>query len=175
MDAIDPIPIGQTAPLFTLPDLKGMKHSLIDYRNHIVIINFWSAECPWSRKFDSELLDYTHIWKDQVSLLTIASNANEPREMLVRVAAERNLPIVLHDSYQKIANLYGAQTTPHLFVVDQAGNLRYQGAINDITFRQREATANYLHDAVIALLAGKSPQPSYAPPYGCTIVRKTPQ
>ena len=175
MDAVEPIPVGQAAPLFSLTDLNGRKHSLIDYRNQIVIINFWSAECPWSHKFDSELLDYTHQWKDRVSLLTIASNANEPREMLLRVAAERYLLIVLHDSSQNIANLYGAQTTPHLFVIDQAGILRYHGAFNDITFQQRKATANYLHDAVVAVLNGESPEPSYTPPYGCTIVRKTPQ
>jgi thiol-disulfide isomerase/thioredoxin len=175
MDAIEPLPIGQAAPLFTLADLNGVKHSLTNYRNKIVVINFWSAECPWSHKFDPELLDYSHRWEDQVSLLTIASNANEPREMLIRVAAERNLPIVLHDSSQNTADLYGAKTTPHLFVLDQAGILRYHGAFNDITFRQREATANYLYDAVVALLNGKSPEPSYAPPYGCTIMRQTPQ
>jgi hypothetical protein len=56
-------------------------------------------------------------------------------------------------------------------VIDQAGLLRYQGAVDDVTFRQRTPTRYYLREAVEALLAGRQPQPQETPPYGCTVVR----
>jgi hypothetical protein len=50
--------------------------------------------------------------------------------------------------------------------------LRYQGAVDNITFRKREATHFFLQEAVEALLAGRLPQPAETPAYGCTIVRE---
>ena len=175
MDTINPIPNDQIAPDFTLPDLTGAPHSLTDYRSQIVIINFWSAECPWSQRCDLELLSLLEGWGEEVALLTIASNVNEPPEMLVQVSGERGLPTVLQDFDHTAADLYGAQTTPHLFVLDKEGILRYQGAFDDITFRQRDATEQYLQDAVEKLLAGYHPEPGQTPPYGCVLVRFTPE
>jgi hypothetical protein len=103
--------------------------------------------------------------------LYIASNLNEPEELLQTMSKERGLPVVLRDTHQIVANLYGAQTTPHLFVIDRTGILRYQGAFDDVSFRKRTSSIQYLDEAVEALLAGHSPNPEYSPPYGCAIVR----
>ena len=175
MDTIIPIPNNKPAPDFALPDLAGTPHSLTDFRNRIVIINFWSAECPWSQRCDRELLSLMEGWGEEVTLLAIASNANEPLEMLVQVSAERGLPTVLQDVDQASADLYGAQTTPHLFVLDEDGIIRYQGAFDDITFRQRDVTEHYLQDAVDKLLAGSLPEPAQTSPYGCVLVRHNPE
>ena len=107
-------------------------------------------------------------------LWSIASNANEPPDLLRRVAAERGLPLLLHDPDHHVADLYDAQTTPHLFVLDAEGNVRYQGAFDDVTFRQRRPNRFYLHQAVEALLTGEEPNPEQTNPYGCTIVRYSP-
>jgi peroxiredoxin len=165
------ISIGQPAPDFTLPDLNGHLHSLLDYRGRVAILNFWSAECPQSARVDAELLPMVKAWGAAVALLSIAANANEGRDLIARVAAQRALPVVLLDSDHKVADLYEAQTTPHLFVVDAQGILRYQGAFDDVTFRQRNPTRNYLRQAVEAVLAGQQPPLSQTSPYGCTIVR----
>ena len=61
-------------------------------------------------------------------------------------------------------------TVRALFVIDPQGILRYQGALNDITFRRKTPTRHYLKDAVNALLRGESPEPAETSPYGCTIV-----
>jgi hypothetical protein len=91
--------------------------------------------------------------------------------MISQVARERRLPTVLLDRAQSVADQYFAQTTPHFFVIDQHGILRYQGAFDDLTFRQREPTRHYLVEAVAALLAGRLPDLQTTPAYGCTIVR----
>jgi peroxiredoxin len=175
MDTINPIPNDEPAPNFTLKDLAGISHSLTDYRDQIVIINFWSAECPWSKRCDSELLSLLEVWGDDVTLLTIASNANEPLQMLQQVSTERSLSTVLQDVDHIAANKYSAKTTPHLFVVDKKGILRYQGAFDNITFRQSEATEQYLHAAVENLFSGTHPDPAQTLPYGCALVRHTPE
>jgi peroxiredoxin len=171
---MDPIiGIGKPVPTFTLDDLNGVSHSLGGWRHRVTILNFWSAECPWTERTDRELLSYLADWGEAVYLVPIAANKNEPLAMLKQAAAQRGLPLVLHDNEQRVADLYGAETTPHLFVVDIAGLLRYQGALDDVTFRQRTPTQAYLRQAVEALLGGRTPNPEITPAYGCTIVRYT--
>ena len=167
------IPSGACAPDFSLPDLQGKEQRLSTLRGRVVLLNFWSAECPWSARGDQELLEGLASWGAEVVLWTVAANANEPLDLISWAAEERGLPCVLYDAHQQVADLYGAETTPHVFVIDAAGLLRYQGAINDITFRQRTATRRYLQEAVSAILAGVEPDPAETQPYGCSIVRFT--
>jgi peroxiredoxin len=169
MDSV--IQIGTKAPEFQLPDLRGNLVSLKDYKGSIVVLNFWSSECDWCERVDHELTNNLPRWKGKAIALWIASNAHETREMVEKVAFKRNLPIVLFDEQLKVANLYGVQTTPHFFVVDRQGNLAYQGAWDDITFRQREATNSYVPQAIQALLNGHDPNITQSQAYGCTLVR----
>jgi len=168
------IPNDQPAPLFSLPDLDGSLHRLEDLRGRVGVLNFWSAECPWTTRADQQLRSYLSAWGSQVALWPIASNANEDVEFLRRAATERSLAFVLRDAQQQVADLYGAKTTPQLFVVDSQGFLRYQGALDDTTFRQRTPARFYLRQAVEAVLQGRLPDPAQTNPYGCAIVRFTP-
>jgi len=168
------IPIGRPAPGFTLPDLAGHAHSLAEGRGRIAVVNFWSAECGWCERTDAQLLALTQSWGGAATLLLIASNVNESPALLARAARQRGLPCVLIDTEHQVADLYGALTTPQLFVIDQDGILRYQGAFDDVTFRQRRPTQNYLQMAVEALLAGRQPDPVQTLSQGCSIVRYMP-
>jgi peroxiredoxin len=162
---------GQAAPDFTLPDINGKNIALKDFRGQVVIVNFWSAECTWAERADEALLALLRTWGEQVVMLAVASNAHEDVELVRNTASQRQLPYLLIDEKARVADLFGAQTTPHLFLVDRQGILRYQGAFDDITFRQRTATKDYLRQAVEAVLAGAEPDPGETPAYGCTIVR----
>ena len=164
--------LNESAPDFELPDLQGIPYSLSDFREKIVIVNFWSAECPHSERTDRYLLPLLENWDGEVVLLPIASNRNESVQMVAQAAEARGVPQVLIDSEHIVADLYGALTTPHVFVLDREGILRYRGAVDDITFRHREATRFFLRDAVQALLDRQLPPLREAPAYGCTIVRE---
>lgn len=169
---MDPvIKSGSQAPQFQLPDLKGNIHSLNDMRGWTVVINFWSAECPWSLRVDQELSPFLDAWEGKVGVWWVASNANESIRLIEAVAMERNLPRVLIDQTQQVADLYGAQVTPHFFIVDIKGNLAYQGAWDDITFRQRIATRVYVPEVVQALNNNQASPISQTLPYGCVLVR----
>lgn len=167
--------LDQPAPLFCLTTVDGRIWCLEEKRGKIVVLNFWSAECPWAERADKVLMELLQQWGPAVLWCSVASNANEPSALLEKTALERDLPVVLLDPQNRAADLYGALTTPHFFVVDGSGILRYQGAMDDVTFRQRLPTRNFLDEAVKALLNGQLPDPAQQPAYGCTIVRALPQ
>lgn len=164
--------LNQPAPDFELPDLNGKLHRLSDYRGKIVIVNFWSCECPHSERTDRSTMACLVQWGDDVQLISIASNRSESAQELAEAAKARRLPQVLIDAEQVVADLYEAITTPHAFVVDHDGILRYRGAVDDVRFRQPKATRFFLEEAVEALLDGQLPTLAETPAYGCAIVRE---
>ena len=165
------IELNQPAPLFTLPTLDGGSFTLESLRGQVVVINFWSAECPWAERADEQIAGGSEEWGPAVRVVHVASNANESQELLRTTAAKRGLDLVVLDKDQRIAALYQAETTPHIFVLDRAGILRYRGAVDDVTFRKRTPERFYLKEAVEAVLAGKLPPEGDTPAYGCTIIR----
>jgi peroxiredoxin len=164
--------INETVPDFELPDLEDRPHRLDDLRGRIVVVNFWSCECPQSERTDPQLKELASGVDDFPVLLSIASNRNESPQAISSVARARGLPMVLVDAEHEVADLYGAQTTPHVFVIDVDGILRYRGAVDDVTFRQRNASRFYLREALDALRRGETPPVSETLAYGCTIVRE---
>jgi len=160
---------GNLVPDFCLNDLEGRPQRLSDLRGKIVVLYFWSAECAWCHRVDGALVELTHTWDEQVVLLAISANQEESHETLWKEAKARGIGPVLRDADQKIARLYGAVTTPQFFILDASGVLRYQGAFDNVSFRQRTATRYYAADALQALLEGLFPDPSETPPYGCAL------
>lgn len=164
--------LNQPAPDFVLPDVHGRLHRLCDYRGRIVIVNFWSAECPHSARTDQVILDLLEKWNGEVELLSIAANQNESVQLVEEVANVRRIPKILIDAGHVVADQYKAITTPHIFVLDRDGILRYRGAVDDVTFRRREATQSFLREAIEALLHGEIPTLSETTAYGCAIMRE---
>ena len=166
------VDVNGPAPDFELPDLDGVLHRLRDYRGKIVIVNFWSCECPHSERTDRAIMAMFVQWREDVVLLSIAANRIESAEAMAVAAKKRRLPLVLIDREDVVADLYEAQTTPHIFVMDRNGILRYRGAVDDVTFRLQKPTRFYLDEAVEALLDGRLPALAETRAYGCTIVRE---
>ncbi|MBL8050466.1 MAG: redoxin domain-containing protein [Anaerolineales bacterium] len=164
--------INQPIPNFLLPDIKGNIHQIEQYRGKIVIINFWSCECPHSERTDKAILSMFVQWRDEVELITIASNRNETVEEIKNVSEARHIPNVWLDAKCEIANLFEAVTTPHVFVIDRDGILRYRGAVDDVKFRQKTPTRFFLDEAIESLLVGQLPTIQESPAYGCAIVRE---
>ena len=163
--------INQKVPEFTLPDLVGKLYSPGAFSGRIVVVNFWSAECPWSERADRHLMEVAKKFGGQVVILPVASNQNETRELIAAAMRQRGLDLVLLDASSELANAWRAQTTPHAFVIDQANILRYRGAVDDVTFRKRLPEKFYVEEAVKALLAGCLPEIQSTQAYGCAIVR----
>lgn len=163
--------LNRPAPDFELPDLEGRLHRLNKYRGRIVVVNFWSCECPHAERTDRAILATLTQMREDAVLLSIAPNDNEPAEALKEAALTRRLSLVLRDAGHVVADLYEAQTTPHVFVMDREGLLRYRGAVDDVTFRRRQPSRFFLDEALESLLEGHLPALTETPAYGCAIVR----
>lgn len=164
--------IGDTIDDFELPGLDGRTYRLSDYRGQIIVVNFWSAACPWSKKYDAYFEERWREWQRQgIALLAVASNADEHEDDLREAVAEAGLtfPILL-DKGNVIADRFEAVTTPHVYVIDASGRLAYRGSVDNRQFRQAP-TAHYLDDALASLRQGRTPVPQETSPRGCTIVR----
>ena len=166
--------LNRLAPDFTLSVVDGGRLSLSDWRGFIVVVNFWSAECSWSRRADVLLVYRQLTWEAKgVRIVGVASNSNESESEIRFEMANRHMryPVVL-DFDHRMANLYKAQTTPHFFVLDRQGIARYIGALDDATAEARDARNYYLDRAVEALLNNRTPEPEWTPASGCEIVRQ---
>ena len=169
---ITSVKVNEPAPDFELPDLVGTLHRLSDYRGKIVVVNFWSCECPHSERTDRAIMAMVVQWGEEVVLLSIAANRIESVEAVAQAAKIHRLPLVLIDKDDTVADTYEALTTPHVYVIDRGGILRYRGAVDDVTFRTRKPTRFFLDEAVEALLDERLPALAETPAYGCTIVRE---
>ena len=163
--------LNASAPAFALPDLGGRIHKLEEYRGQLVLLDFWSAECPWSVRADRELAKWPADLLAASVLLRLAMNADESIDAIRTESERRFQGTVLLDPDRKVTDAYGAGFTPEFFLLDRKGTVRYHGALDDATFRHPAATRPYLEDALRALLSGRAPDPGETPGYGCAIVR----
>jgi len=165
--------IGDIVEDFELPGLDGRTYRLSDYRGRIVVVDFWSAACPWSHKYDPYFNERWQEWQRQgIVFMALAPNADETEADLRAAAAERGLRFpILRDIGHAIADRLEAVTTPHVYVIDPAGRLVYRGSVDNRLFR-REPTVNYLDEALASLRAGRLPEVQETPSRGCTIVRE---
>jgi peroxiredoxin len=170
-DIMRGVKTGQLAPDFELPDITGRRHRLSDYRGQIVVIHFWSCACPHVERTDALMTAWSARWGKGVVVMGIAPNRGETPEAIAAAAGERGLAPMLVDEERRVADLYGAVTTPEVFVIDGAGRLRYRGAVDDCSLRQRVPKRFYLKEAVEALLEHGTPGVSDTQPYGCAIIR----
>ena len=161
--------LGEVAPDFELPDIDGGRHRLSDQRGRLTVLHMWSAACPWTEQTDEQV--GAAIRAEGADLWSIAPNADEDEGLLREEARKRSLPLVLRDPEQHVADLYGAIATPHVFVIDERGILRYQGAIDDSRIRQPTPDRHFLAEALAAVRRGENPDPAETPTYGCAIVR----
>jgi len=168
------VKLGERVDDFALPALDGQTYRLSDYRGSVVVIDFWGAECPISKQYEPFRKKLHSEWVDRgVYLLAIDSNSTYDAEKIRAVMGERDIdfPILL-DKGNVIADRFGALTTPHVYILDRQGQLVYEGAVDDRSWGQKEATVNYIEQALEAILQGQTPPVQRTEPFGCTIERQ---
>jgi thiol-disulfide isomerase/thioredoxin len=172
-----PIAIGSMVPKdVTLADIYGKTHSLADYRGKVVFIHFWSIVCPYEKLAEPKCIDIQKTYADR-GVVEIAINANQRELKSDGGAPYANLRdhvekagvnfLVTVDPGNKITDLLGGQSTPHCFIIDRDGVLRYSGALDDDPRGTKGAAAvAYVRDALDAVLAGKPVATPTTKPYG---------
>jgi hypothetical protein len=166
-----------------LKNIDGVETSFADLRGKTVAIVFYSIECPWMTAAEPKLKTLHQEWAGKnVVFLAVDSNKGEigkdpyaggakPKESYSDIRAHLKAKEVAFTVYadhgNTFADLMQAGTTPHCFVVDQAGVLRYSGALDDDGRGQKgDATVRYFKDAVEATMKGEKPKNETTKPYG---------
>jgi len=168
--------LAQTAPQFTLPGVDGSDHSLDDYRDTPVLVLVQSCNhCPYVQAWEGRLNAVTRDYADRgVRVVAISSNdvSSHPEdsfeEMQRRARSQGFAFDYLYDETQEVARTLGSERTPEVFVYDGDRRLAYHGAIDDSQDVTR-VSANYLRDALDAVLAGEAPAVADTAPVGCTV------
>jgi peroxiredoxin len=176
------LPPGSVAPEFKGVDSNGVEHSLSEYRGKFVVLEWANQGCPYERKhyLSGNMESLQKQWTAKgVVWLSIISSA--PGEQGYVTGAQENDYLktmkasptaALLDPKGTIGHLYDAKTTPHMFVIDPAGKIVYQGAIDDKPSPDPSTlngADNYLSDALNAALAGKPVAVAVTKPYGCSV------
>lgn len=174
--------IGEPAPSFTLTDTHGNAHSLEDFRGEWVVLEWLNYDCPYVGKHyrTGNIPAQQEKWTGQgVKWLAIVSSAPgtqgyfEPDAMNARSEKEgSNATAVLLDPEGTAGHAYDAVTTPHMFVVDPDGVLRYMGGIDDVpTARDAdlERATQLTDQALTELMAGQEVSVPNSRPYGCSV------
>ena len=176
-EAIRPLDIGAPLPSFQLKDFVGKPIATDDLKKDLVIVYFFGTECPIAKFYSIRLQKELDQHRDlSIDLVAINSNQQDSIRDLIRYAKENKLSFpLLKDPGNEIADAFGAERTPQVFVFDKQRKLRYRGAIDDqYTYGlQRPNIENrYLKDAVASLLGGKKIKTPVTDPVGCLIGRK---
>ena len=176
------LPLGTTAPDFSLPDYDGKTVSLSDFQGRkALLVVFMCNHCPFVKHVAPELAKMTDEYQQLgVGVVGISSNdiANHPDDapdkMKVEAAQQGYHFPYLYDADQRVATAYRAACTPDFYVFDADFKLVYRGQMDDTRPKQGTVpTGKDLRAALDALLAGKEiPQPQ-RPSIGCNIKWKT--
>lgn len=175
---------GEPAPNFTLPGLnpKSKEVSLSDFKGKYVVLEWINHGCPFVRKhYDSGNMQslQTKFVGQNVIWLSIVSSAPGKQGYVDAAGAlkektdnKSGATDILLDPTGKIGTLYGAKTTPHMYIIDKNGNLAYQGAIDDQPDTDKSnipAAKNYVVAALNDLMAGKKVVAHTTKAYGCSV------
>ena len=171
------VAVGEKAPGFILTDSAGEEISLSDFEGKVVVLEWLNPDCPFVQRHykAGTMKDLAAKFGTQgVVWLTINSTNYMDAAANAKFKASNHLSYpILVDQSGEVGHLYGAMTTPHMYVIDGAGQLVYIGAIDDDPRGNKDAPiTNYVAAALDEVLAGKAVTTTETKPYGCSVKYK---
>ncbi|MCB1098386.1 MAG: redoxin domain-containing protein [Verrucomicrobiae bacterium] len=185
-DDVKTITVGSKAPDFQLKNVDGSMVSLGDFADkEVVVLIFTCNHCPDARAARGRIKQLYSDYKDRnVAVITISGNDAEAVRLDelgwsvygdsfaegVIVAKEEGyeFPYLYDGDTQEATTAYGAQATPHSFVLDKDRIVRYTGRLDDMKRKPGKPEHSYIHAAVDSVLAGELPDPAVTRAVGCS-------
>jgi hypothetical protein len=170
------------APNFTANTADGKTLSLSSLQGKTVVLEWTNHECPFVKKHYSsdnipslqkEATAQGVVWLQVISSAPgKQGHVDGPTALKLNTDRGAAPSATLLDPSGQLARLYGAQTSPHLYIVNPQGQLVYRGGIDSIASNKVEDIAkaeNYVRTALRELAAGKKVTQASTRPYGCAI------
>jgi len=174
--------VGQPAPGFSATDSQGKSRRLEDFRGKTVVLEWTNADCPYTRKHYTsgnmqglQQLAREHgvVWLSVISSAPGKQGYVDGQGADALTQSRHAYPsAVLLDPSGNLGRLYHAKTTPHMFVIGPAGDLKYMGGIDSIATADIDDIKNaepYLREAMLAVADGKPVAHPVTRPYGCSV------
>lgn len=172
--------VGDVAVPFKLTNIDNKMVSLSDYNSSKgVIVIFTCNHCPFAVAYEDRIIDL-HKKYSSLGFPVVAINPNDavayPEDdfaSMQKRSKDKKFPFVyLYDESQVIARAYGAQKTPHVYILQKEGadfKVRYIGAIDDNTDEPAAVTKKYVENALNALIEGQTVSENFTKAIGCSI------
>ena len=188
--AVMPLPaqaaavVGQAAPALRAPDLAGKPVNLADFKGKTVVLEWHNFGCPFVQKHyrSGNMQALQKRFAADVVWLSINSTHPGHPDYQTPQALEKELARFgaaptrfLMDESGAVGLAYGAKVTPHMYIIDPAGKVVYNGAIDDKRSANPDdvkTARNLVAEALEELRAGKPISNPVNVPYGCTIKYK---
>ncbi|MEO6326152.1 MAG: thioredoxin family protein [Thermoanaerobaculia bacterium] len=172
----EPAKVGAAAPAFSLPSAAGgAPVALKDLvaKNKATVVIFIATKCPYSNGYNERMAKLGRDLPAQgIALVGINSNKSESASDVAEHARKHQFTFpVLKDEGNKVADLYNAQHTPEVFVIDSNGTLVYHGRIDETYDEPKNVKSPDLQNALTALLSGKPVPAAETKAFGCSIKR----
>jgi len=178
----DEAEVGKAAPTFTLPGTDGKTYTLEDFEDKFVVLEWLNFGCPYvSRHYrsgnmpqlQSEFTEKEVVWLSVVSSAPGKQGYYEADAMNKENEKFGGLQTaILLDPSGDTGRIYGAKTTPHMYIINPDGTLIYKGGIDDKPRASLDETAsahNYVRAALSEAMEGKEVSTKTARPYGCSV------
>ncbi len=136
------------------------------------VVAFVSSKCPCSSSHEVTLRELARQYVPQgFQFVAVHSNQDEPAATAQAhfQASAMGIP-VLQDDGAQVADQLGALKTPHVYVISPAGELLYQGGVDD-SHHAAGAKKHYLAEALGAIAQGRAPELAQSRTLGCVITR----
>jgi len=170
------VSIDQAAPNFTLSDSSGKQRSLAEFKGKTVVLEWNNPECPFVQKhYESGNIPKQQADATASGVVWLTINSGRTATDKLAAANKKQggkASAYLLDKDGTVGKLYGAKTTPQLFVIDAQGMLRYMGGIDSIPSSDKEDLAKatqFVPQTLAAMAAGKSVSTKTSQPYGCSV------
>jgi peroxiredoxin len=176
------IQVGAPAPDFHGTDSNGKTQSLDQYKGKYVVLEWHNHDCPYTIKHyqsgNMQSLQKQWTAKGVVWFTVISSapgeqgyvDAGQENAYMKKMGAQPTAAIL--DPKGEVGHLYGAKTTPNMFIIDPSGKLIYAGAIDDRPtpeISDIQSSKNYVSAALSEAMNGKAVQTPVTRPYGCSV------
>jgi hypothetical protein len=174
--------VDQPAPAFVGTGADGKPISLDSLKGKTVVLEWTNNDCPYVRKhyesgnipaLQKEAAAKGVVWLQVISSAPgtqgFVDGATAVKLNKSRGAAPANTVL---DPDGKIGMAYGAQTTPHMFIIGPQSQLLYKGGIDSLATTDKSDIAKatpYVKTALNELAAGKKISTAVTRPYGCSI------
>jgi peroxiredoxin len=164
--------LGATVGDFSVQDLKGAPIAFNQLKSDLTVVIFISTQCPVSNAYNERMKSlYADYTPKGVHFLFVNANSTEPAGEVEKHAQLHAFPFpVYKDAGNVVADRFGTQATPEVYVMDKSGTMRYHGSIDD-SQQESRIQNQWLRRALDALIAGQPVEKAETKAFGCSIKR----